>query len=138
MKQLIIILFLAVGAIAQSQVANPDYINLNKRVESRSISYENTTGEPGQGGKASSNLGAGRKGAPYKSIKPHEEVTLCDIKNFGIIRHIWMGGNFTETEWDKEPERKKLLRAIVVRAYWDGQEHPCIECPLGGFYGTCP
>jgi hypothetical protein len=25
---------------------------------------------------------------------------------------------------------------MVVRAYWDGQEHPSIECPLGDFMGS--
>jgi hypothetical protein len=28
------------------------------------------------------------------------------------------------------------LRSFVVRAYYDGQEHPSIECPLGDFFGT--
>jgi hypothetical protein len=31
---------------------------------SRSISFENPTGAPGEGGKAASNLGVGRKGSP--------------------------------------------------------------------------
>ena len=37
---------------------------LNTGLESRSISFENPTGEKGKGGMASSNLGKGRKGAP--------------------------------------------------------------------------
>jgi hypothetical protein len=28
-----------------------------------------------------------------------------------------------------------LLRTTIVRAYWDGQEHPSIECPLGDLMG---
>ena len=28
------------------------------------------------------------------------------------------------------------LRKIVLRAFWDGEENPSIECPLGDFFGT--
>ena len=52
-------------------------------------------------------------------------VSLADIKGPGTIRHIWI-----TTEHDPEN-----LRSLVLRAYWDGQEHPSIECPLGDFMG---
>ena len=45
---------------------------------------------PGEGGKAASNLGVGRKGAPCRTIKPGETVQLCDIEGPGTIRHLWM------------------------------------------------
>lgn len=94
-------------------------------IESRSISFENPTGEKGQGGKAASNLGVGRKGSPAKDIAPGETVTLCEIKGSGTIRHIWM-------TMSNDPE---LLRACVIRVWWDGQKHPSIECPIGDFMG---
>src|SRR5262245_26129730 len=47
---------------------------LDTSLLSRSISFENVTGEPGAGGKAASNLGVGRKGAPARDIKPGETV----------------------------------------------------------------
>lgn len=28
------------------------------------------------------------------------------------------------------------FRQLVIRAWWDGQEHPSIECPLGDFMGS--
>ena len=37
---------------------------LNTGLVSRSISFENPTGAPGEGGKAASKLGIGRKGKP--------------------------------------------------------------------------
>jgi len=92
---------------------------------SRSISFENPTGAPGQGGKTASHLGVGRKGSPRKWLNPGETVTLCNIEGSGTIRHIWMGG--AKTELDN--------RGIVIRAWWDEQEHPSIECPLGDFMG---
>ncbi len=99
--------------------------DIHPGVQSRSISYENPTGEPGQGGKAASNLGVGRKGSPARTLKPGEASVLCDIKGPGAIRHIWMTTR-------GEPVN---LRSMVVRAWWDGQEHPSIECPLGDFMG---
>jgi len=135
MKQLLIVLFLALGTIVQAQVNTNDLFNLNTKVESRSISYENRKGEPGQGGQAASNLGPGRKGAPCAPIKPGEEYTMCDIKGSGTIRHIWMAGDFMENEYLTDIGKKKLLRHVVIRAYWDGQQDPSIECPVGDFMG---
>jgi hypothetical protein len=98
---------------------------LNAGLESRSISFENPSGERGAGGKAASNLGVGRKGAPAKTLQPGELVTLADIKGPGAIRHIWV-----TTSTDPE-----LMRGMVLRVYWEGQPHPSIECPLGDFMG---
>lgn len=111
----------------QNQSSN-QLFDLNTGLKSRSISFENPTGEPGQGGKEASNLGIGRKGFPSKNIEPGETVQLCDISGNGTIRHIWMTGGFkNDTE---------ALRSMVVRAYWDNQEYPSIECPLGDFMGS--
>src|SRR5512146_208673 len=46
---------------------------------SRSICFENPTGAPGQGGKAASKLGVGRKGAPAIDLKAGQQVQLCDV-----------------------------------------------------------
>ncbi len=91
----------------------------------RSISFENPTGATGAGGKAASKLGPGRKGAPAREIKPGEIVQLCDIEGPGTIRHIWI-----TTERDPATQR-----ACVIRAWWEGQEHPSIECPIGDLFG---
>jgi len=94
-------------------------------VESRTISFENPTGEKGKAGMAASNIGVGRKGSPAKDFMPRQTYTLCDIKGPGVIRHIWV-------TVDRSVE---TLQGIVVRGYWDGQEHPSIEAPLGAFFG---
>src|SRR6266545_1469326 len=96
-------------------------------IESRSISFENTTGERGAGGRMASPLGVGRKGAPLKRIAAGETETLCDITGSGTIRHIWMTGTFKD--------KQKMLRSIIVRAWWDNQDHPSIEAPLGDLMG---
>jgi len=99
--------------------------NLNTGLVSRSISFENPTGEPGKGGTASSNLGVGRKGSPSRKIEPGQTVQLCDIQGPGCIRHIWM------TTAHKPGD----LRSLVLRGWWEGQKHPSIECPVGDFFG---
>ena len=111
------------GASAPDPLREP-YL-LHTGLQSRSISFENPTGAPGQGGKAASRLGVGRKGAPNRRIQPGETVGLCDIEGPGMIRHFWMTTSNVP----------KSLRAIVVRAYWEGQTYPSIECPLGDFMG---
>jgi hypothetical protein len=97
------------------------------QLESRSISAENLTGEKGGGGKAASHLGPGRKGAPCLFDLPVGSVTtLADITGPGCIRHIWLTVNWT-------PDR---LRNMILRIYWDGNDYPSVECPLGDFFGA--
>jgi len=58
----------------QSYVDAPYIVDVP--VESRSIAFENPTGEKGQAARAASKLGVGRKGAPSKSIKPGESLPV--------------------------------------------------------------
>ena len=95
----------------------------------RSISPENPTGEKGKGGmavegvakKQARGLGQGWKVSPYISIEPEQTFTLADIREAGAIQQSWMtpSGNF---------------RFIILRIYWDDQEQPSVECPLGDFF----
>ncbi len=117
-------LWTATLAAQQVDVVHQPYL-LDTGLTSRSISFENPTGAPGEGGKAASNLGVGRKGSPSRQIKPGEEVPLCDIEGPGTIRHIWL-------TTVREPAAQ---RTLVIRAWWEGQEHPSIECPVGDFFG---
>ncbi len=99
--------------------------DINTKLESRAISFESPKGEKGKGGMAASPLGVGRKGSPSRMIAPGEEVQLCDIEGMGTIRHIWV----TTVKFPI------LFRGAVIRVWWDGQEHPSIEAPLGDFFG---
>ncbi|MHC4510335.1 MAG: glycoside hydrolase family 172 protein [Planctomycetota bacterium] len=98
---------------------------LDTGLVSRSISFENPTGAPGEGGKAASRLGVGRKGKPSITLKAGQQVQLCDIEGPGTIRHIWMTTR-------RNPVN---LRSLVLRAWWDGQNHPSIESPIGDLMG---
>lgn len=112
------------GSGSQRDVIQAPYL-LDTGLVSRSICFENPTGAPGEGGRTASKLGVGRKGAPSITFKAGQEVQLCDIEGPGTIRHIWMTG----------PRTPASLRSIVIRAWWDGQGHPSVECPIGDFMG---
>jgi hypothetical protein len=56
-----------------------------------------------------------------------ETATIFAIATAGIIRRIW----FTTDCLDPMYPRK-----VVLRMYWDGQEHPSVECPIGDFFGV--
>ncbi len=120
---LIVVLAASSGAQQLDLIHSP--YQLDTDLTTRSISFENPTGAAGAGGKEASNLGVGRKGSPSRTIAPGQTVQMCDIEGPGTIRHIWVTTNHDPI----------ALRSYVIRAYYDGQEHPSIECPLGDFFG---
>ena len=97
---------------------------------SRAINAENPTGEKGRGGMASSVLGKSRKGSPcLRNIKSGDTVVLADIKGCGVITHIWF------TLFPKTTDADCFVfRDLVLRMYWDGEEAPSVEVPLGDFF----
>lgn len=102
---------------------------------SRSISAENPDGEKGRGGMSEENLthgaarelGRGWKVRPCISVPGKETATLANITGPGAIQHIWM--TLDPAFW----------RRIILRIYWDGEETPSVETPIGDFFcnGWC-
>lgn len=97
----------------------------------RSISPENYTGEKGKGGMceledgnakyAARDLGKKWKVNPYIHIPSGETFEIANIEGPGAIQHIWL----TPTgKW----------RNVIIRFYWDDQEVPSVECPVGDFF----
>ena len=96
---------------------------------SRCINAENPTGEKGKAAMAASHLGPGRKGSPcLLDLKPGSVTTLADIEGPGVIQHIWI------TVDDRTENSYYVLRDLVLRMYWDGEEAPSVETPLGDFF----
>lgn len=96
--------------------------------KSRAITAENPNGLKGQGGQATGRLGKSRKGKAFIPIAKGETATLMDINDCGVINHIWMTTvDKTETGWF-------VLRDLVIRMYWDNEETPSVEVPLGDFF----
>lgn len=110
-------------------------IHLLSTAKTRSISAENFTGEKGKAGMATEgtgavaarDLGRGWKVSPSINIEPRQLVTLAEIEGPGVIQHIW---NTVHPQW---------WRRLVLRIYWDGEETPSVETPLGDFFcnGWC-
>ena len=98
----------------------------------RSISPENFTGEKGRGGMATEgtgakparDLGQGWKVSPSVQIEPGETFVLGEIEGQGAIQQIWM------------TLARGRLRHSILRIYWDGQEQPSVECPVGDFFAN--
>ena len=103
---------------------------LLKSGRSRSINWENRNGEKGRGGMEASDLGPSRKGSPCIPLLAGRETrVLAQIEGPAVIQHIWI------TVTDKTSDRNRfLLRDLVLRIYWDGEEAPSVESPLGDFF----
>lgn len=136
-----ILLFLSVTMIAlQVDAQQGSFNGLNMGMgnlyrtsdaQTRSISPENLTGEPGKGGMATlengnargaaRELGQGWKVNPYIHINAGQTVTLAEMSGPGAIQHIWM----TPTgNW----------RNSIIRFYWDDETTPSVEVPVGDFF----
>jgi len=135
MKRLLcIILTLCCAVHSQAQKfdglgAGMGNLYLLSEAKTRSISPENFTGEKGKGGmatsgtgtKASRDLGQGWKVSPSVVIKKKTTFTIAEIDGPGAIQHIWM----TPTgNW----------RYSIIRFYWDNEEKPSAEAPVGDFF----
>lgn len=59
-----------------------------------------------------------------------ETAVIADIKGAGVITHIWM----TLMNEGFQPE-KNSFRNAILRFYWDGEDTPSVEVPIGDFYG---
>lgn len=66
----------------------------------------------------------------YVKIFPGDVKEICHIKDNGVINHIWM----TMAPLDDSLE-EYLHRKVVIRMYWDGEETPSVQAPIGDFYG---
>ena len=100
--------------------------------QTRSLSAENFSGLKGQGGMAvkgtgaesARDLGQGWKISPSIIIGPKSTFTLAEIQEPGAIQHMWM--TTFPSHW----------RRLILRAYWNGEEYPSIECPIGDFFAN--
>lgn len=62
----------------------------------------------------------------WRYIEPGGTLTLAELAGPGQIVHIWC------TIAHDTPGYSRMM---TLRIYWDGEEHPSVECPLGDFFG---
>src|SRR6056297_2872123 len=60
-------------------------------------------------------------------IKPGEKRTIFDQNGPGCINHIWTTQMALFAPF--------YPRHIIIRIWWDKEENPSVECPLGDFFG---
>lgn len=66
----------------------------------------------------------------FYALDPGTGKTLLDVSKPGCITHIWVTmGTF--------PQKTNTLieRKVVLRMYWDNEEQPSVETPIGDFFG---
>jgi len=108
---------------------NLDNIAMLSNAKSRSISAENPNGAAGGGAKAmpmpneaASDLGLGWKVRPCIDLPAKSVTTLAEIEGPGSISHIWITVG------------EIAYRNCILNIYWDGEENPSVEVPLGDFF----
>ena len=114
--------------------ANLGKLTRLSQAKTRSISAENFTGEKGKGGMAiegrgkyaARDLGQGWKVSPCIDIQAGETVILAEIEGPGAIQSMWYGGTGARDHH----------RTTILRIYWEDQDLPSVECPLGDFFAS--
>lgn len=119
-----------------------------KNGKTRLITAENVYGEKGKGGMAdlsgkvqpevekigqlpslqstaARELGQKWKVRPCIELAPNSVTTIMDVDGPATINHIWITVD------------NVMFRDLILRFYWDDEETPSIEVPVGDFFG-CP
>jgi hypothetical protein len=98
-------------------------------IPTRQISGENPTGEKNGGCRveadpngASRKLGKGWKTHPFYFVAAGSTEVLADIEGPGCINEIFLTSDI------------QCYSSLVLRIYWDGEEAPSVECPMGAFF----
>lgn len=63
----------------------------------------------------------------WVSVPAGSTHTLASIDGSGKVTHIWV-----TMLAEKDPY---IRRNMVVKMYWDGEDHPAVEAPIGDFFG---
>ncbi len=99
--------------------------------EKRVLKSSSATEELGRGGIIDNLIfpqtGNSKRISGVKDIKAGETLQLAEIEGAGIIRHIWI------TAMCKVPQ---IYGCLVLRMYWDDEQEPSVQAPLGDFFGV--
>ena len=76
--------------------------------------------------KRSSSYDRGGGNADARPVAPGDSITVFAERGPGEISHLWF------TIADREQFH---LKKIVLRMYWDGENAPSVEAPIGDFFG---
>ncbi len=70
-----------------------------------------------------------------KNVAPAETKVLMDREGPGVITHIWITFLGPEPHsWAKQGSANH--QEMLLRMYWDGDERPAVEAPVGDFFAS--
>ncbi|MBD3255720.1 MAG: DUF2961 domain-containing protein [Candidatus Lokiarchaeota archaeon] len=90
---------------------NPNLALIRKDIKRKRISSYDKTGA----------------NADFFTFQNKEKREICDINGPGCIKHIWMTMASSDSAY---------LRKVVIRMWWDNEQHPSVEVPIGDFFGV--
>jgi hypothetical protein len=81
---------------------------------------------PGVSRRRASSFDATGGNHDWWDFEPGGMRTIAEIEGPGCVKHIWM------TMWSEDSH---MLRKVLLRAWWDDEERPSVEVPIGDFFG---
>jgi hypothetical protein len=69
-------------------------------------------------------------------VQPGQTHVLMDVEGVGVITHIWLTFLGPEPQ-DWAPQGSANHQEMLLRIFWDGQEQPAVEVPVGDFFANC-
>lgn len=61
-------------------------------------------------------------------VKAGQTVTLFSHEGAGCVHRFWVT--------IAPREDVSILSQVILRMYWDGEQYPSVECPIGAFFGV--
>jgi hypothetical protein len=70
-------------------------------------------------------------------VAPGERVTIGEVSGHGHISNLWMTfpGWFWQHWNTGAPISQTILKTLILRIYWDDEDTPGVEAPVGDFFG---
>ncbi|MBI5707150.1 MAG: DUF2961 domain-containing protein [Armatimonadetes bacterium] len=69
-------------------------------------------------------------------VQPGQTHVLMDVEGPGVITHMWITFLGPEPHpWARDGSANH--QELLLRIFWDGNERPAVEAPLGDFFAGC-
>lgn len=65
----------------------------------------------------------------FQILPPGESHNMLDVEGAGVVTHVWV------TIAAAGAKDELFLRNLILRMYWDGEQSPSVEVPIGDFFG---
>lgn len=134
-QALALLLFLAVSVIPQPTRAG-DLADLTRPLDGRSRRATSAHRKGADGKYDPSGELDPDSNWDNKNVPAGETKILMDEKGPGVITHIWMTFLAPEPHaWAREGSADH--QEMLLRIYYDGDERPGVEAPVGDFFASC-